>query len=488
MSLSFSNRTARWFRARVLRFLGIEDVKSKLDTLEAGTNRLTKTLPTVLENIQKNLGRSGTELDSSVTTNILASLQRLTEGLVTLDQRITSYRSAQFISHLSEIYPKTKTVIFAGSSYFGGNIKYAYLAFHDRMEKNGVVCYFIPYTPHQYEQLKEAGLPCLPHVLSDYTSDEMSVLLSAKVLVLDNYFVPSNWRNQTPQALLCGAKTVQLWHGIPIKEIGMDTATSKKIYDPGSVEFFAACGTFDVFLGTNEASRKEWKNKFSFRSFAPVGFPRNDVFFRDLSESDMINVDRKVLDHAQTSSKNGQPLVLYGPTFRDREFGAWFKRAEISALADYCATKGYLFYVNLHPVDQDFVEQFRQEFPRINFIDPHTDVYPITKFASVFITDYSSLAFDFLLLDRPIMFYRPDHTTYIEKSRHLISDHDQYICGPLAANVSEAVKAIDSSVKAFTNKDADPYREARKALREKLYDYQDGLAANRLCDVISGLL
>jgi len=429
-----------------------------------------------------------TNLDTSATKTILASLQKLTEGIITLDKRLSSYRSARFLSSVSEIYPKTKTVIFAGGSNFGDNVKYAYLSFLGEANKVGASCYYLPYNSSQYNQLKACGLPCLPDALSEYTPDDIRVCLGAKVLVLDNHFVPHNWKHHLPHSLLRGAKTIQLWHGIPIKEIGLETVATAKIDDPNTVEIMASCGPFDVFVATSAVSQTEWARKFSFNAFSTAGYPRNDVLLRDINASDKINVDTKTLALIEAASKKKQPIVFYAPTFRDKSGGAWFFKAEISKFADYCAKNDYLFFVNMHPAEQETVASFRQRYPEINFVEPYSDVYPLVKHADVLVTDYSSLAFDFLLLDRPIVFYRPDHADYIARSRHLIKNHDQYLCGEVTSALTELTKAIDIAVGVCTKADTDLYRSARQSLRHRLFDYQDAFASRRLNDLIASLL
>jgi CDP-glycerol glycerophosphotransferase len=478
MSSSLFNFITRSWGTRLARLLGIEDIQKRLASVENEIGRISK----------KNSGYSENISDPALAQNILVSLQRLTEGIVTLDKRLGSYRSARFFSHLSEIYPKTKTVIFAGGSIFGDNIKYAYLSFLDKAKKDGIACYFLPANALQYEQLKAAGLPCLPHVLSAYTPRDISICLDAKVLVFDNHFVPPNWQHYLPHSLLKGARTIQLWHGIPIKEIGMETIASLKPDDPNVAELMASCGPFDVFVAPSAASRTDWKRKFSFRIFSPIGYPRNDVLLRNLSAFDKINVDARALSHVESSFKAGKTVILYAPTFRDYKGSDWFKNAKISMLADYCSDKGYLFYVNLHPEEQDLVEQYMQRYPKISFIAPHTDVYPIVKYTSVLITDYSSLAFDFLLLERPILFYRPDHADYVARSRHFIKDHDQYVCGTVSSTIDGLIKALEDSAVLLTTGKDDPFKNKRQALWKKLFDYHDDLAAQRLNDVIFYLL
>ena len=465
------NSITNWFQTQVLRLLGVTSLQERLETLEAQQTQ-----------IQQDACQG--DHDSLTTQSLLSTLQKITDSVTTLDQKINAARTAAFLAHISDIHPKTKTVVFVGGSILGDNIKYAYLSFCSRSEKDGVACSFLPANAAQYEQIKAAGLPCLPYDLAQYTAQEFDLLLKTKVLVLDNHFVPPNWRQQLPHSLLHGAKTVQLWHGIPLKEIGLETVANGNLADSGSTEIFASCGVFDVFVAPSAASHTDWARKFAFKKFAPLGYPRNDVFFRALSTFDVLNVDKQALAAVQTANQKNQPVLFYAPTFRDKGEGAWFPQAEIEALADACATQDYLLYVNLHPAEQDKIEAFKQRYPRINFVAPRTDIYPLVKYADILITDYSSIAFDFLLLDRPILFYRPDHAAYITTSRGLIEDSAHYLCGAVTSDIKELVQAAGRAI----NAEVDPYRKARDALRKELFDHIDGLAAHRLNEEIFSLL
>jgi len=461
-----------------------DDRSNSLSAIEKDMSRITESSASAFAQVLQDLAQNDLERNPDLTKNILTVLQQIIESVNTLNRRVNSYRSAEFLAHVSRIHPKSATVVFAGDGYLGDNIKYAYLAFQVIAKLENIECTFIPQTNQQYQQLVAAQLPCLPPLFEDYKATDVELLLRAKCLVLDNHFIPSNWQNQTIGALLSGAKTLQIWHGIPLKQIGLETAASKKINDPIKSEFLASCGTFDIFVGPNKASRLDWERKFSFRSFLALGYPRNDVYFREIGPTDLINVDTQAFAETQALSARGRPIILYAPTNRDHSGASWFMNAAISEIADHCAALGFHLYVNLHPAEQHAVEELRQLYPQIKFIAPHTDINPIVKYVSILITDYSSLAFDFLHLDRPIIFYRPDHEHYVTYSRPLIKNHEHYICGEMTDNYQELNGAIERAAGYFLNTEIDPHHGARVTLRQKLFDHHDGLAASRVSDEI----
>ena len=59
----------------------------------------------------------------------------------------------------------------------------------------------------------------------------------------------------------------------------------------------------------------------------------------------------------------------------------------------------------------------------------------------VLVTDYSSVAFDYVLLDRPAVFYMPDLEQY-QAERGFFYELEEYLYGPVAQDTSALIKAI----------------------------------------------
>jgi CDP-glycerol glycerophosphotransferase len=417
----------------------------------------------------------------------LKALVPLTPRVASLEQTFEDHYASETLARASRIYPKTRSVIFVARGYFGDNIKYAYLAFQEYARGKNIACHFLTDDHAQYDMLKAAGLPCLPCLpfkIDEWPVNELVALLAAKVVVLSDNFHP--YSLQTPRAygMLQGAKTVQLWHGIPIKQIGLGYVLRGDNKIPEGL--LASSGTFDVFVAPGAAMREEWAEQFAFRDFAAIGYPRNDVFFRELTPADLLNVDRENYDLFRAAQGDRKPTVLYTPTYRDEAGLDWFEAIRISKLAEHCQKKGCLFAVNLHPYEQTRVGEWRARHPHIRFTIPGTDVYPIVKHTDVLVTDYSSLMFDFLLLDRPIVFYRADEC--ITKQRGFIEGRINMTPGAVTAKPDELLAAMDAAVAAARDPKTDSFRAARQKLCRELYDHRDGDAGKRLCAAIEKLL
>ena len=235
----------------------------------------------------------------------------------------------------------------------------------------------------------------------------MRILLSARVAVLCNILYPSDERKHLHYALLRGAQHIQMWHGIPFKEVGLECLYTPATFGPKTAEILAASGPYGFFIGTGKALQDDWAKRFMFRDYAPIGSPRTDVLFRAARGDDLINVDQDAHRALEKAAQEDKPTILYAPTFRDQKLGVWLESAGIDRFAQICAQRGWLLYVNIHPFEQPWLEGLRARYPAVRFVASPSDIYPLLRNASVLVTDYSSLVFDYLLLTGLLCFTVP---------------------------------------------------------------------------------
>lgn len=394
-------------------------------------------------------------------------------------------RVVQTLARGSQFFPKARTVVFVGRSTFSDNIKYAFLSFAAAAKDKNIRGVFLPFDVAQHEMLTAAGLPSItPHVAS-WTRDDARALLGASAVVLCDNFHAYATSSPVHFGLLQGAKSIQLWHGIPLKQIGL-----QHIFAPGRQNVFlsdllGSSGYFDVLVGPSAASESEWRDWFAFRDFAATGNPRNDIFYREPTPHDLLNVDAASLSRAQEARKAGRAVILYGPTFRDHIGPDWFEKSGVIPALAQARMHGHEVLVNLHPFEQGAVPELRIRYPALTFIEGGTDIYPVARQASIFITDYSSLAFDMLHADVPLVFFRPDHEEYMARARELVPGREDYAPGAMATDAAALELAIADAVGASRDPEKDSFRKARHDLRKKLFDHRDGNAGARLNDVIA---
>lgn len=387
--------------------------------------------------------------------------------------KLNLWHNSRILGHISRIFPKRRSVIFCDSGYFGNNIKYAFLKFADIAKQHDVDCTFLATLPEHREALKQSGLPCLPAV-TEFTLNDFYTLLSAKVVVAQDDFTPFTWNPPIPYFFLQGAKLIQLWHGIPLKDITMLRAAPA-----GQGITSASTGPADVLVAPGKAMKEKWARWIAFREFAALGYPRNDVMMREPTKNELINVDLKMLDELKSAKEAGRKVVFYAPTFRDDSGLAWLEKSGIAEVGQWCSEKSIFFFTKPHPVDRANAQGLAQRMPGVHFADPISDLYPLLRYVDVLVTDYSSLAIDFLLLDRPIVFYRPDHAAYAAKCRNLLPDYERFTTGPIVADANALCRSIEDACSG-----KDEWMQARASLKQELYDHADANASDRVAELI----
>lgn len=97
----------------------------------------------------------------------------------------------------------------------------------------------------------------------------------------------------------------------------------------------------------------------------------------------------------------------------------------------------------------------------------------------VMISDYSSIAYDFLVLDRPIVYLLPDYEEYRKSRGFVFQNIDYYMPGQKAFCFPELLSALST---AFAS--PDDYAEERQNVRMQRFDFMDDRSAERCYQTI----
>lgn len=137
--------------------------------------------------------------------------------------------------------------------------------------------------------------------------------------------------------------------------------------------------------------------------------------------------------YSQNPGMGDKKIVLYVPTFRDREaYIAQMLKTEFEDRQDY------QLVISTHPlskVKKD--EQFSQKGEFSSF--------ELMKIADIIITDYSACAFEASLLMKPLYFFVPDYEEYM-KDRGINVNIQEEMPNAVFDDPAELFKSIDSGV------------------------------------------
>ena len=102
----------------------------------------------------------------------------------------------------------------------------------------------------------------------------------------------------------------------------------------------------------------------------------------------------------------------------------------------------------------------------------------LLRISDVLITDYSGIFFDFLLIQKPIIFFQYDKRKYISKNRELYFDvnNKKLKLGSSVEHVKDLIKKIDSNT--MNNK------KKYKIALSKFQKFKDGNSSKRIYEYI----
>lgn len=221
-----------------------------------------------------------------------------------------------------------------------------------------------------------------------------------------------------------GAFVVQLWHGIPLKRIGLDSpATTQVPAVPGAPLlrrlvaglYRGAAQRIRVLPAASHRSRGRLESAFGLGDDRVVvtGEPRVDVLSAGPSDERRAAANVR-LGEAVGDLPPGVRVVLYAPTWRDGSADPAVPTAsEWDEIITVLEQNDAVLLVRSHPLGEgDYTPPLQSGRVRMLGAAVIADVTPVLAAVDVLVTDYSSLAYDVGLLRTPVLFLAPDAAEY----------------------------------------------------------------------------
>ena len=153
--------------------------------------------------------------------------------------------------------------------------------------------------------------------------------------------------------------------------------------------------------------------------------PRTDIFF-----DEGYGAQKRTEFFERYPFAKGKQVLLFAPTFRGDGFNSAHYPEEyidFEGLGEFCRQKGWVIIFKMHPFVKDFA--IPQGYEDV-FADggDMREINDMLFAADLLITDYSSVIYEYSLLDKPLIFYTPDMDDYCQK-RDLYMPFDRYARG-----------------------------------------------------------
>ncbi|MFW5978141.1 MAG: CDP-glycerol glycerophosphotransferase family protein [Halohasta sp.] len=278
-----------------------------------------------------------------------------------------------------------------------------------------------------------------------------------------------------------GATLVQLWHGLPLKTVAWDAEWPAQPWPVRQCHRYMA-GEIDLVTAPSSAAIEPLSSGLGIDPdrFVVTGYPRTDTFVTEI-EGTELTADESLVETIEERATD-HPLVFYLPTYR-AEGDSFVEAFDVSAVGETLAAHDAHLYVKAHPYEP---VSAAERHPRVHWLPPSVDPYLVLPHADVLLTDYSSVAFDYLRLDRPMVFFPYDLEAYTAR-RALYFEYEAVTPGAIATDSAALRSALDGAL-AATAGGTDPFAADRRHLRDRLYATPPGDASRRVYEAVSALV
>lgn len=333
---------------------------------------------------------------------------------------------------------------------FFDNSKYFYLYLHHKTDEK---VYWISSSKTEIDLLKSLDLPVVKY----------KSLKSFYLILRAKFFYHHYGTDQIMPEFQRGAVQIDFWHGTPLKKVRYDVVPKvefrkncvQKMLDRGSIEYVASTSSFLSEEILSQAFQVPMECLMNY------GYPRMDVM--GLNEEKTIYFCEKYskdiipyINIAQNYSK----VFLYMPTWRD-DNPNYFLDANIDfeRMNHELKKIGGVLFLKLHPITTMVKID---NYDNIIQMSNDVDIYPFLRFTDYLITDYSSIYFDYLPLDKEIIFIPYDKENYLEH-REMYFEYDDVTPGKKFYSFDEFIDNIE-------NIDQIDFSAQRRAIKERFIE------------------
>lgn len=294
-------------------------------------------------------------------------------------------------------------------------------------------------------------------------------LATSRVFIVDDYYFPLYVAKPKPDT-----RVIQTWHASgAFKKIGFSVIDKTFGASRDLVKRVRIHSNYDYCLMGSTASVPAYSEAFgqpAEKFVTSLGIPRTDVYF------DEARMRRTVDDvRARYELPDGAKVMLYAPTFRGTsKHGAQTPtELDLDVLHEVLGGE-WIVLVRLHPfVAKDLhIDDSLRGFAYD--VSSHPDINDLMIASDLLLTDYSSVIFEYSLLERPMVFFAPDIDEY-EAERSFYFDYRTGVPGPVFLETGPLAEYVRSG-------DFDP--ETVRRFKDRSFEVADGHATQRVVEAL----
>lgn len=258
---------------------------------------------------------------------------------------------------------------------------------------------------------------------------------------------------------------VQLWHGAgAFKKFGLSTEQDRKVRQ----QVIRSNERMTHLFVTSKQVIPFYSEAFGgipYEKIFATGIPITDIYFQE--EEKKAGQARFYNRYPDLREKK---LLLVTPTFRNsqEENDQILKQLPEKEMREALG-ENWVILLRMHP---KYPAKGMVESSCYRNMTDYPDVSDLYFVSDILMTDYSSTVVEYVLLDKPMVFYAYDLEKY---DRGFYRDYESTVPGPVAHSLEEMLEILSGEHRE---------EEARENFRKMQYDYLDDRAAERIWKVL----
>jgi len=282
---------------------------------------------------------------------------------------------------------------------------------------------------------------------------------------------------------------VQFWHGVPLKKIKYDDMINENIQRHPFINivrnvllilFPFLNEKFNLIISSGYKTSVRFESAFRIdrSKIIETGYPRMDIL---LSEKSAYNKTKLLGNYDKSIEK----IILYSPTHREEGKGNsnLLYNSDLDKINKFLQEHNSIMLIKMHYYDLTKKSlDYGLEFSNIQFINDSdfNDINRILRHIDILITDYSSVFYDYLVLDRPIIFAPFDLDKYQQIDREFYEDYNSATPGPICKNWNEIQVQLENYIS-----NIDLYKKERNEIFNRFFKYSDTDNCKRIINTVT---
>ncbi len=276
---------------------------------------------------------------------------------------------------------------------------------------------------------------------------------------------------------------LQTWHGTPLKRLAHDiVAPEGATFYRSGMDFNEMVDTYDVdvrkytyMISPNKFCTEVFQSAFQIDKYRLIetGYPRND-FITNATPQDVKEIKKRY------KIPQDKKVVLYAPTWRDNSYVV--KGYTFDLKADFHKWKEILGpeYVVIFKPHYLIINKYENDKSLKGFLysaKAEAEINELYVISDILVTDYSSVFFDYAVLNRPIYFYMYDLDDYRDELRGFYLDIYKDLPGKIYENEDAMLTDIRNGVYDYS---------CLSKFNERFNHAQTGDCAEKVIDIVFG--